>query len=199
MLTRQEASVKRIFIPLLVLGILSGCETMGVSDNKAAVEDRTAQTAKQTATGEAGTAAKGTSTSGMTGGAVSGQALGTGMDPRKDPASLLSKRSVYFDFDSFVVKDTYRPMIEAHAAYLKGHQNARVVVQGNADERGSREYNLALGQKRAEAVRKLMSVMGVQDSQLEAVSFGEEKPRAHGTTEQDYAENRRADIVYGDE
>jgi peptidoglycan-associated lipoprotein len=187
--------VKRIFIPLLVLGLLSGCETMGVSDNKAAVEDRTAQTA----TGEASTAAKGASTSGMTSGAMNGQALGSGMDPRKDPASPLSKRSVYFDFDSFVVKDTYRPVIEAHAAYLTGHRNARIVIQGNTDERGSREYNLALGQKRAEAVRKLMSVMGVQDSQLEAVSFGEEKPRSQGTSEQDYAENRRADIVYGDE
>jgi len=90
-------------------------------------------------------------------------------------------------------------MVDAHAAYLNGHRGARITIQGNADERGSREYNLALGQKRAEAVRRMLSVSGVQDSQMEAVSFGEEKPRRTGTTEADYAENRRADIVYGDE
>jgi peptidoglycan-associated lipoprotein len=122
-----------------------------------------------------------------------------GGDPRKDPANLLSKRSVYFDFDQYVVKDEYRPLVDAHAGYLNSHRNARITIQGNADERGSREYNLALGQKRAEAVRKALSVGGVQDGQMEAVSFGEEKPRRTGTTEEDYAENRRSDIVYGDE
>jgi peptidoglycan-associated lipoprotein len=184
--------VKRIFLPLLVLGILGGCETMGVSDEKVAtIEDRgTAQPAKQAGT-------DGTTTSGLAGQPIDSKALG--QDPRKDPASPLSKRSIYFDFDSFVVKDEYRPVVEAHAAYLTGHRNARVVIQGNADERGSREYNLALGQKRAEAVKKALAILGAQEAQLEAISFGEEKPRQVGTTEQDYAENRRADIVYGDE
>jgi peptidoglycan-associated lipoprotein len=176
---------------MLVLGILGGCETMGVSDKPAAVEDRgTARTAAPAADGSAATA-------GVSGQPLTGTAMGG--DPRKDPANVLSRRSVYFDFDQFVVKDEYRPLIDAHAAYLKGHGNARITIQGNADERGSREYNLALGQKRAEAVRRALAVMGVQDSQMEAVSFGEEKPRRTGTTEADYAENRRADIVYGDE
>jgi peptidoglycan-associated lipoprotein len=111
----------------------------------------------------------------------------------------LSKRSVFFDFDKFDVKDEYRPMLEAHAGYLKANPNARVILQGHADERGSREYNLALGQKRAEAVRRVLNVMGVGDGQLEAVSFGEEKPRNAGATEEAYAENRRTDVVYGDE
>jgi peptidoglycan-associated lipoprotein len=120
-------------------------------------------------------------------------------DPRKNPASPLSKRSIYFDFDSFVVKDEYRPVLEAHAAYLLSKRDAHVILQGNADDRGSREYNLALGQKRAEAVRKALVVLGVSDAQLEAVSFGEEKPRIEGDTEAAYTENRRTDVVYGDE
>jgi len=106
---------------------------------------------------------------------------------------------VFFDFDSFVVKDEYRPMLEAHAGYLKANSSARLILQGHADERGSREYNLALGQKRAEAVRRVLNVIGVSDAQMEAISFGEEKPRNPGSTEEAYAENRRTDVVYGDE
>jgi peptidoglycan-associated lipoprotein len=204
----EEASVKRILLPLLLVGLLSGCETLGLGDDdKAAIEDRNAaEAAKKPAAGTtAGTASKGAQTAGLSGGAVSGQSLDgkaldqAGKDPRKDPASPLSKRSIYFDFDSFVVKDEYRPVIEAHAAYLARKSDSRIVIQGNADERGSREYNLALGQKRAESVRKAFAILGVKEAQIEAVSFGEEKPRRAGATEEDYAENRRADIVYGDE
>ena len=184
--------MKRILLPMLVLGALAGCQTMGVDDKEAAIEDRS--TAKPAATAADSSAA----TSGTSGQSVSGTTMGQG-DPRKDPANILSKRSVYFDFDKYVVKDEYRPMVDAHAAYLNNNRSARVLIQGNTDERGSREYNLALGQKRAEAVRKALAVNGVQDGQMEAVSFGEEKPRSTGTTEADYAENRRADIVYGDE
>ncbi len=184
--------MKRLMLPMLVLAILGGCETMGVNDEKpaATIEDRSA------ASKSAGAAQNGAATSGAAGQSISGTSQA---DPRKDPANVLSKRSVYFDFDQFVIKDEYRAMINAHAAYLQGHRDARVAIQGNADERGSREYNLALGQKRAEAVRKALAVNGVQDGQMEAVSFGEEKPRRTGKTEEDYAENRRADIVYGDE
>lgn len=117
-------------------------------------------------------------------------------DPLNDPASPLAKRSIYFDFDSFVVRDEFRPTIEAHARYLLANPTRHVVIQGNTDERGSREYNLALGQKRAEAVRRAMSALGVPDSQMEAVSFGEERPRATGTDEASFAENRRADLAY---
>ena len=117
-------------------------------------------------------------------------------DPLNDPNSPLSRRSVYFDFDSFVVKDEFRPVVQAHAAFLGTNKTRRVVIQGNTDERGSREYNLALGQKRAEAVRRSLTALGVPDAQIEAVSFGEEKPKATGSDEASYAENRRADIVY---
>ena len=117
-------------------------------------------------------------------------------DPLNDPKGILAKRSVYFDFDSFVVKDEFKPMIEAHAKYLGSNKGRKVVIQGNTDERGGREYNLALGQKRAEAVRKSLSALGVSDAQMEAVSFGKEKPKATGSDEASWAENRRADIVY---
>ena len=118
------------------------------------------------------------------------------VDPLNDPKGVLAKRSVYFDFDRYEIKDEYRGLVEAHAKYLRDNKGRSVALEGNADERGSREYNLALGQKRAEAVRKAMSLLGVADGQMEAVSFGEEKPRAMGHDEAAWAENRRADIRY---
>jgi peptidoglycan-associated lipoprotein len=119
-----------------------------------------------------------------------------GKDPLNDPNNPLSKRSIYFDFDSFTIRDEFRPVVEAHARYLGANKLRKVVVQGNTDERGSREYNLALGQKRSEAVRRALTSLGVSDSQIEAVSFGEEKPKSSGSDEAAFAENRRADIVY---
>ncbi|HSN20627.1 MAG TPA: peptidoglycan-associated lipoprotein Pal [Usitatibacter sp.] len=119
--------------------------------------------------------------------------------PLHDPNNILSKRSVYFDFDSNVVKDEYRPMVQAHARYMVEHRDARVRIEGNCDERGSREYNLALGQRRAEAVKKIMTVLGAQDSRIETTSYGEEKPVATGHDEASWAKNRRADIKYAGE
>lgn len=218
----EEKKVKRLVLPVLLMLALAGCETMGVSDKSAAIEDRNAPLAStppaagqgmpadSAATAKAGVP-PGVQTAGLGGVAPSGQSLEAkpldgassgalaSSDPRRDPANPLYKRSVYFDFDSFTVKEEYRGLIEAHAAYLMSNQGARAILQGNADERGSREYNLALGQKRAEAVRRVLNLLGVPDERLEAISFGEEKPRALGNTEQDYAENRRTDIVYGDE
>ncbi len=117
-------------------------------------------------------------------------------DPLNDPKGILAKRSVYFDFDSYIVKDEFKPVVEAHAKYLGSNKGRKIVIQGNTDERGGREYNLALGQKRAEAVRKSLATLGVSESQMEAVSFGKEKPKATGSDEASWAENRRADIVY---
>ena len=179
--------MNKIFWPVLVALSLSACGTTG--GTKATVEDHSSGK----------TATSGTETTGVGSGGVTGNAMGDAGDPRKNPASPLSKRSVFFDFDSFVVKDEYRPMLEAHAGYLMSKSDAHVILQGNADERGSREYNLALGQKRAEAVRKSLAVLGVKDSQMEAISFGEEKPRNEGHTDAAYAENRRTDVVYSDE
>ncbi len=117
----------------------------------------------------------------------------------KDPKSILSKRSVYFDLDSFTIKEEFRPLVEAHAKYLRDNPTARILIQGNTDERGSREYNLALGQKRADAMKRMMLLLGAREEQVEAVSLGEEKPKAQGSTEEAYAENRRDDILYGGE
>jgi peptidoglycan-associated lipoprotein len=121
-------------------------------------------------------------------------------DPLKDPSNILSKRSVYFEFDSNAVKDDYRGMIQAHSRYMTtDRKDSRIRIEGNCDERGSREYNLALGQRRAEAVKKVMTVLGVQDGRIETVSFGEEKPMAQGHDEQSWSQNRRADIKYSGE
>lgn len=103
------------------------------------------------------------------------------------------KPSIYFDYDKFEIKSEYQPTITAFANYLKADVKARLVIEGNADERGTTEYNLALGQKRAEAVSKALGVLGVAANRVEAVSNGEEKPRAKGSTEAAWAENRRAD------
>jgi peptidoglycan-associated lipoprotein len=120
-------------------------------------------------------------------------------NPLHDPNNILSKRSVYFDFDSNTVKDQFRPLIQAHARYMVDHRDTRVRIEGNCDERGSREYNLALGQRRAEAVKKIMTVLGVPDGRIETISFGEEKPVALGHDEDAWAKNRRADIKYAGE
>jgi peptidoglycan-associated lipoprotein len=117
-------------------------------------------------------------------------------DPLNDPSSPLAKRSVFFDFDSYVVKSEFKPTVSAHAEYLKSNAAHKVVIQGNTDARGSREYNLGLGQRRAESVKQAMQVLGVPEKQLEAVSLGKEKLRATGGSEADDAQNRRADIVY---
>jgi len=134
---------------------------------------------------------------GGTGGAggLAGASAGT-RDALADPNSPLAKRSIYFDYDSYAVRDEYRATIDAHARFLTSERSRRVIVQGNTDERGSREYNLALGQKRAEAVRRSLTAMGVPDAQVEAVSLGEEKPRTAAQDEASFAENRRADLVY---
>jgi len=114
-----------------------------------------------------------------------------------DPKSPISTdRSVYFDFDEFVVKDQYTTLIERQGRYLASRPALAIKIEGNTDERGSSEYDLALGQKRAEAVMRALKLWGVKDTQMEAVSWGKEKPRATGHDEQAWAQNRRADIVY---
>lgn len=205
--------MNRILWPVLFSLVLSACGT--TTGKQASIEDRTGGKPTTAATGAAATTGaqagsqQGVETSALTGpgapgAGLDGKQLDGGSaafagDPRKDPANPLSKRSIFFDFDSFVVKDEYRPVLEAHAGYLLAHRDARIVLQGNTDERGSREYNLALGQKRAEAVRRALAVLGIGDAQMEAVSFGEEKLRNEGDTDEAHAENRRTDVVYTDE
>ncbi len=118
--------------------------------------------------------------------------------PLNDPNNILSKRVIYFDFNKDEVKAEFRPLIEAHAKYLLAHKEAKVVLQGNTDERGTSEYNLSLGQRRSVAVKKALNLLGVQDQQIETVSYGKEKA-AHCSDEACYKLNRHADIVYGNE
>ncbi len=145
--------------------------------------------------------ADGSSTAGGAGGSGSGTAQSSvatvDLSKQGDAGAatgLLAQRIVLFDFDSFVVKDEYRPMLEAHAKVLSANRGKRMMLEGHTDERGGREYNLALGQKRADAVLRSMVLLGVQDVQLEAVSFGEEKPAVPGSDEAAWAKNRRVEL-----
>lgn len=115
------------------------------------------------------------------------------LDP-KNPIS--TERSVYFNFDDSALKKEYTPLIERHGNYLASHQSVAIKVEGNCDERGSAEYNLALGQRRAESVMRALKIYGVKDAEMEAISWGKEKPKAAGHDETAWAQNRRADLVY---
>lgn len=123
----------------------------------------------------------------------------TGFAALKDPNNILSKRAVYFDFDKFDIKDEFKPLIEAHAKFLRDNASAKMLIQGNADERGSREYNVGLGQRRSDAVKKMLTLLGARENQIESVSLGEEKPSCTEHTESCWAKNRRDDMLYGGE
>jgi peptidoglycan-associated lipoprotein len=110
--------------------------------------------------------------------------------------SRTSARTIYFDYDKFDVKDEYRPVVEQHAKYLRENPGAKMLIQGNADERGSREYNVGLGQRRSDSVRKMLMLLGAREAQIESVSLGEEKPECSEHNEQCWAKNRRGDILY---
>ncbi|HTN93544.1 MAG TPA: peptidoglycan-associated lipoprotein Pal [Gallionella sp.] len=118
------------------------------------------------------------------------------VDPLNDPNSILANRSAYFPFDVSAVQDADKPMIEAHGKYLGEHPDRRVRVEGNCDERGSKEYNLGLGQRRADSVKQMLILSGAKASQIETVSYGEEKPRCTDHNEACWKQNRRSDIKY---
>ena len=169
--------MKKLLIPALLSALLIGCSTTPVpEDNGAPVESRS-----------------GTGVTPVTAGGMDANGL-----PREltDPKSKLSKRSIYFDLDSYEVKGEYKDLVAAHAKYRTANRGFKVLLQGNTDERGSREYNLSLGQKRADAVKRSLTLLGVEEAQVESVSLGEEKPKNEGHDEAAWAENRRADILY---
>lgn len=185
--------------------LLAGCESTKLAEPaaKAPVETRASASAGAADAGTAGRAA-GASQSGVTtvdlargtagaagnpGGAGAAGALGgTAL------VALPTQRVVYFDFDSFAIKDEFKPVIDANARVLTANKSRKVVVEGHTDERGGSEYNLALGQKRAEAVLRSMALLGVGDRQVEAVSFGKERPAVQGSDEAAWARNRRAEL-----
>lgn len=141
-------------------------------------------------------------TAGAGSGSGSGDLMGSGsgrpsyFSKLQDPNSILSQRSVYYEYDSYTVKGEYRELVLSHARFLRDTPDASVILQGNTDDRGSREYNLALGQRRADSVKNMMTLAGARDGQIESVSLGEEKPRALGHGESAWSQNRRTDIIY---
>ena len=176
--------MRKWIIAVAIIAALAGCKSTD-TQTPAPDEDRAAAEAAKDSTSTRGAGATGVT---GTAGAI---------QPHRDPANMLSqKRSVYFDYDQFTIKDEYRATVEGHAKYLQSNRTLRLTLQGNTDERGTREYNIALGQKRADAVKKLMVLLGAGEVQIETVSFGKEKPRREGHDEQSWAENRRVDIVY---
>lgn len=177
---------KKLLGSLILAMALSACKSTPMADKPADVEDKSPQAASAPAAASDSSSADTAAASEST---VSG-------NPLTDPNNILSKRSIYFDFDKDTVKEEYRALIEAHAKYLSEHANAKVILQGNADERGTREYNLSLGQRRAVAVKKSLNLLSVKDQQIETVSFGEEKATAGCADESCHQNNRRVDIVY---
>ena len=183
--------MKKTVLGLIIIGMLAGCSTV---DNKPAPID-TSQADAAAAKAAADKAAADKAAAAQARGLAQSR-LASQLNPLTDPNNILSQRSVYFDFNQYSVSDVYHAMLEAQAAYLVAHSNAKVTLQGNTDDRGSSEYNLALGQRRADAVRKELSLLSVPENQMEAISFGKEKPHATGDDEAAWKQNRRTDIVY---
>jgi peptidoglycan-associated lipoprotein len=186
--------MNKLLVSALFAALLAGCASTPSPESSAPVEDRNASAS-------AGSGA-GASTSPGTGSNIGGTATpgsGQGSSALRDPNNILSRRSIYFDYDSDQVQDQYRPLVEAHARYLQGNRSARMTIQGNTDERGSREYNIALAQRRADSAKRMMQLLGAGETQIETVSFGKEKPKNQGHDETAWAENRRDDIVYAGE
>jgi len=113
-----------------------------------------------------------------------------------DPRNILSRRSIYYDLDAYDVRDQYKELVEAHARYLRDNPRTKMLIQGNTDERGSREYNVGLGQRRSEGVKRMLMLLGAREDQIESVSLGEEKPKSEGHDEAAWSQNRRSDILY---
>ncbi|MDG1073421.1 MAG: peptidoglycan-associated lipoprotein Pal [Methylophilaceae bacterium] len=135
----------------------------------------------------------------VVGAVIDGSGGDSNMNELNDPNNILSQRNIYFDFDSDAIRAEFRPNIEAHAKYLQSHSNAKVTLQGNADERGTREYNLSLGQRRSVAVKTALNLLGVSDSQIETISYGEENANPACADDACYQNDRRVEIVYPNE
>ena len=173
---------KRLSIAMTVAALMAGCSS-GVKLDETPVTDKSALSSGA----GTGATAGGTGQSG-----VAGVDLTQSGGDQAGPQGV--SRIVYFDYDSYVIKADAQSQIEAHARFIKASPSRKVVVEGHTDERGGREYNLALGQKRAEAVRRSLGLLGVSDAQVEAVSFGKEKPSVQGFSEDAFAQNRRAEL-----
>lgn len=173
-----------VAIVLIILSFLAGCSSQPFSEQSGAtVEDRNPESV---------------STSEIK--PVNITERNEKGDPRlRDPNSPLSKRIIYFDLDSFIVKEEYKGLLDHHSRFLIGNGKYKMLIQGTTDERGTREYNLALGQKRAESIKKALLLLGAKEDQLEAVSLGEERPACIESAEECWAMNRRGQMLYSGE
>jgi peptidoglycan-associated lipoprotein len=212
--------VKKIIWSLVILSFITACSS-GVKLNDVPVEDKAGASVKsnpqaQDAAKSSPTSSSSTATTSNNGTSNSNNnasnslnASATSQDAKSSSSPVSSSTTdtgtagpanatkvIYFDYDSYIVKPEYQAVIELHAQYLKANQRSKVSLEGHTDERGSREYNLALGQKRADAVRQSLTLLGVNAAQIESVSFGEEKPAVAGSDESAYAKNRRAEFFY---
>lgn len=181
--------MKKLFVSLAMLGVIAGCAS---TDKQQPAEVTESKATPPAETKVAPPPPRTVETTPV----VPPKVTGDPLDPLNPQSMLYKQRSVFFDYDSTVVKDEYKPLVTAHSRYLSSNRNQKITIDGNTDERGSREYNLALGQRRADSVKQMMILLGVKEDQIESVSFGEEKPRNPGHDEAAFAENRRADIRY---
>ena len=209
--------MKKFIWSLLIVSLLAACAS-GVKLNDVPVEDKSGAQVNNSQNKDADKASKAansasSSSSNSANNGNSGTASASNLPEAKQPSSPApvnapaaadagmagpanAAKVIYFDYDSYIVKPEFQAVIEAHAQFLKSSQRAKVSLEGHTDERGSREYNLALGQKRADAVRQSLTLLGVSAAQIESVSFGEEKPAVAGSDEAAYAKNRRAEFFY---
>jgi peptidoglycan-associated lipoprotein len=186
----MRANLTSLLASIAAAALIVGCASTGSDDTAAPVSG------------------PGGGPGGAKGGAVTTQPVkpvdvtGAKGSPEADPRvkqGPLSQRSIYYDLDKFDIKDEYRGMVEAHAKYLRENPASRMLIQGNTDERGSREYNVGLGQRRADGVKRMLVLLGAREGQIESVSLGEEKPQADGHSEDAWAKNRRSDMLYSGE
>ena len=176
----------RLLLVISLTALLFGCSSDKVKDDApAAVEDLTSQQANAGETEDTNAQAYGTDDSST-----------SGFSQLDDPQSPLSVRVIYFEYDSSEIRSEYRSAIEAHAAYLSQNADTTVTLEGHADERGSREYNLALGERRAQSIKQQMLILGASSSQIRLVSYGEERPEVDGHDEASWQQNRRVEILY---
>lgn len=203
--------MQKLIVSLLVAGLLAACasdkqKSMSDSGKPAPILEGSAASqsadasALKSSSASSSTLDKNKSTSGADS-APDANAMASrnaaATDAQNAAASLLSKRSVYYPLDVYAVQDADKPVVQAHAQYLSARADLKIRLEGNCDERGSSEYNLALGQRRADGVKKMLLLGGVKESQIESISFGEEKPKAEGHDEAFWAQNRRTDLNYG--
>jgi peptidoglycan-associated lipoprotein len=186
MLIRRKNMSIRLLLVLSLAGLLFGCSSEKVKeDEPVAVEDLSTSSSGANGSEDGGAQAYGTD-SGST----------SGFDALDDPTSALSVRIIYFEYNSNEIRSEYRSTIEAHANYLSQNPSTTITLEGHADERGSREYNLALGESRALAVKQQMLILGASSSQIRLVSYGEERPAVDGHDESSWQQNRRVEIIY---